>query len=530
MTKQYHFLLGFVAGILTLLISFLLRIFVTGVFIPELATQTFFSLIPGGLGAIAVGTLGVLAKYSTFVGAIVVNLILYGVFGMGLLEVSKKQLRKSHIKNTLQFSLIVYVFVLIVALTLLRLTEVLTQPISLDHLMITLLPPHLLFGLILSYFNEKIGSRTLHITKQPLTSDQKQRSRRNFLRIGILGTFAMIVSIYGLRRIFNRPVPPSTNQPPISTPDKDLLLKSEVTPNDLFFNVSINVISPTLDINEWRLQVTGLVNNPLTLTYETMRSMQAVERYSTLECISNSIGGGAIGTALWKGVPLRTFLEQAQVQPEAKFIVFRCLDGYDVGIPLERGLSSKTILAYEMNGVPLPFDHGYPLRASIPGIYGIMHAKWITEIELVDKTYLGFWQRKGWSNKAEVQTQSVIVTPGNSSIRNRFKELKSQSSRVVIGDKVLISGIAYAGDRGISNVEVSVDGGTTWNVAEFKEPLSEDSWVLWFLEWIPTTIGKYKIIVRAVDKTGALQIVKRQGSFPDGATGYHSVNIEVTES
>ncbi|MFQ5820627.1 MAG: hypothetical protein ACE5I5_11610, partial [Candidatus Heimdallarchaeota archaeon] len=167
MTKQYHFLLGFVAGILTLLISFLLRIFVTGVFIPELATQTFFSLIPGGLGAIAVGTLGVLAKYSTFVGAIVVNLILYGVFGMGLLEVSKKQLRKSHIKNTLQFSLIVYVFVLIVALTLLRLTEVLTQPISLDHLMITLLPPHLLFGLILSYFNEKIGSRTLHITKQP---------------------------------------------------------------------------------------------------------------------------------------------------------------------------------------------------------------------------------------------------------------------------------------------------------------------------------------------------------------------------
>jgi DMSO/TMAO reductase YedYZ molybdopterin-dependent catalytic subunit len=120
-----------------------------------------------------------------------------------------------------------------------------------------------------------------------------------------------------------------------------------------------------------------------------------------------------ISTAIWKGVRLKDLLEKAHVKPDAKYSVFRCADGYDVGIPLERGLFEGTILAYDMNETPLTSEHGYPLRAIVPGIYGMMNAKWMTEIELVDRVYEGYWQRKGWSNVAKYNTHSFIVIPGN---------------------------------------------------------------------------------------------------------------------
>jgi len=208
------------------------------------------------------------------------------------------------------------------------------------------------------------------------------------------------------------------------------------------------------------------------------------------------------------------------------YVVFRCNDGYDVGIPIERGLQEGTILAYEMNGATLPADHGFPLRALVPGLYGMHNAKWLTEIELVDKVYEGFWQRQGWSNKAEYQTHSTIVLPGEA-LRSRFSDLVP--SKVVRDSKVLIAGIAFAGDRGISMVEVSTDGGKSWEATKIKEPLSNNMWVLWATEWNPPAKGRYNITVRATDKTGKVQAGELQNSFPSGATGYHMVDITVEE-
>ena len=298
-------------------------------------------------------------------------------------------------------------------------------------------------------------------------------------------------------------------------------VRSELTPNDKFYRIDTNIIVPSVDANTWRLNLRGLVKNgPMQFTYDEIKTMTSVSEYATLECISDKIQGDLISTAHWKGVPLKSVLEKAQVLPEAVYVVFRCADGYDVGIPLDRGLMDGTILAYEMNGVPLPTEHGFPVRAIVPGLYGMMNAKWITDIELVDKVYEGFWQRRGWANNAKYQTRSKIVLPGDA-LRNRFEALSANIATP--GSKSPIAGLAFAGDRGISKVEVSTDGGNTWQTASLKDPLSRNSWVLWALEWIPQNKGKYNLVVRATDNYGNLQIAEITDIYPNGATGYHSV-------
>jgi hypothetical protein len=181
-----------------------------------------------------------------------------------------------------------------------------------------------------------------------------------------------------------------------------------------------------------------------------------------------------------------------------------------------------------MNGVPLPPEHGFPVRAIVPGLYGMMNAKWITDIELVDTVYEGFWQRRGWANNAKYQTHSKIVFPGDA-LRNRFEELSTTTTTnpAAIGSKSPIAGIAFAGDRGISKVEVSTDGGNTWQTASIKDPLSSNSWVLWALDWIPQNKGKYNIVVRATDKAGSIQTAEIRDNYPNGSTGYHSVEETV---
>jgi DMSO/TMAO reductase YedYZ molybdopterin-dependent catalytic subunit len=190
-----------------------------------------------------------------------------------------------------------------------------------------------------------------------------------------------------------------TRPPGFEDPRLTPLIDGVVTPTYLFYRIDINAIVPAIDAKDWNLTIRGLVdNNPLVINYEEIKSMTFVEEFATLTCVSKKIGGDLVSTALWKGVRLKDILSRAGVMPGVKYIVFRCSDGYDVGIPIESGMMDGTILAYEMNKAPLTNEHGYPVRAIVLGFYGMMHPKWITEIELVDRTYEGFWQRKGWTN------------------------------------------------------------------------------------------------------------------------------------
>jgi DMSO/TMAO reductase YedYZ molybdopterin-dependent catalytic subunit len=231
-------------------------------------------------------------------------------------------------------------------------------------------------------------------------------------------------------------------------------------------------------------------------------------------------------TALWKGIRLRDLISKAGVKPNVKYIVFRCSDGYDVGIPFENGMMDGTILAYDMNRSPLTNDHGYPIRAIVPGFYGMMNPKWITEIELVDKTYEGFWQRKGWTNEGIKNIYSSIVVPGSQPITDRFPHTVTDNS-FTVGKSIPIAGIAFSGDRGISKVEVSTDGGKTWKTAVVKDPLSQYTWVLWTSQFTSESKGAFDIVVRATDKTGQVQTSKLENPFPNGASGYNQIDLNI---
>src|ERR671923_701921 len=552
-----NFVLGLIAGSVALLVTAAFRIFAGGLFIPELASQTLFSLTPGQVESFSVETFGSLAKYAAFTTAIIVNLVLYGGLAILLHKIYIKLSNKSVIVNLIQLSFIPYLVMVAISAFLLQLNELLTRSSEIQYVLLFLLLPSVAYGRTLSYLFQR-GTVAKRVKPRKasaadieegggrknleLAADSRlpRISRREFITMAA-ATAGVAIFIFWARSFpFHSkssmptsspkiPLPPtSANIPAGSIFAEETLapfVASELTPNDKFYRIDTNLIVPSVDANAWRLNVRGLVRNgPLQFTYDELKTMPSTSEYATLECISDKIDGDLISTAYWKGVSLKSVLEKAQVLPEAIYIVFRCSDGYDVGIPLDRGLMDGTILAYEMNGVPLPAEHGFPVRAIVPGLYGMMNAKWITDIELVDTVYEGFWQRRGWANNAKYQTHSKIIFPGDA-LRNRFEELSTNS--VTVGSKSPIAGVAFAGDRGISKVEVSTDGGNTWQNTSIKDPISSNSWVLWALDWIPQNKGKYNIVVRATDKAGSIQTAEIRDNYPNGSTGYHSVEETV---
>jgi DMSO/TMAO reductase YedYZ molybdopterin-dependent catalytic subunit len=554
-----NFVLGLIAGSVALLVAAAFRIVAGGLFLPELASQTLFSLTPGEIESFSVETFGSLAKYGAFTAAIIVNLLLYGALAILLHKTYTKLSNKGLIINLIQLSFIPYFVMAAISAFLLQLNELLTGSSEIQYALLFLLLPNVAYGRTLSYLFQRatLGKRIEPRKasrpdvegeggKSPeLTADLRDLriTRKQFITMAA-ATVGVALFIFWARSFpfHSKPsMPVSSPDIPLPSPSASIpagsifaeqtlapFVASELTPNDKFYRIDTNIIVPSIDANTWRLNVRGLVRNgPLQFTYDELKAMPSTSEYATLECISNEIDGDLISTAYWKGVSLKSILEKAQVLPRAIYIVFRCSDGYDVGIPLDRGLMDGTILAYEMNGVPLPTEHGFPVRAIVPGLYGMMNAKWITDIELVDKIYEGFWQRRGWANAAKYQTHSKIVFPGDA-LRNRLVEESSSSANAVtVGNKSPIAGIAFAGDRGISKVEVSIDGGNTWQTASIKDPLSTNSWVLWALEWIPQNKGKYNIVVRATDKAGNVQTTEIRDPYPSGATGYHSVEENV---
>ena len=542
------FLVGLVGGAIAIAVSLALRTFFSAIFIPELASQTLFSLTPGEIESQAVETLGPIAKYSAFLGALTVNLIVYGSLGIIIYKLlSKSNSGNSYLPAAAISSAISYVAILIIYFVLLAIADIEIQSLSTQTIIIYFIPPQIAFGFSLAYFYKNIHPRpttvkpkdTLASAESTVSSISRvDQNRRLLLKAGLASVIVIPLLYLGLdnlllprertqsrlpleSQITSKPRPAGFEDPRLTA-----LLTSEITATDLFYRVDINPVPPTVDANSWRLVVNGLVSRPLTITYEQLKAMPSVPQIATLECISNKIANDFIGTAIWNGIKLKDLLEESGVKPNAKYIVFRCADGYDVGIPLERGFQEGSILAYGMNGETLDAKHGYPVRAIIPGLYGMMNPKWITEIELIDGIYEGYWQKKGWANNAQYNTHSYIVVPGNAPIRKNFRNLGSLN--IVVGEQIPIAGVAFAGDRGISRIQVSTDDGATWMDAKIKDPLSPYSWVIWATEINVANKDNNKIIVRATDKMGKVQTGEVREPFPSGATGYHMVDVQAS--
>ncbi len=285
-----------------------------------------------------------------------------------------------------------------------------------------------------------------------------------------------------------------------------------ITPTSEHYTVTQNVVDPMVNLAIWRLEVTGLVAKTGAYTYQELQNLPSTSRAVTLECIANGIGGHLISTAIWHGTTLRMLLDKhGGSLPGARYIAFYSVDGYSISLPLDEVLAVDPILAWRMNGAELPIRHGYPLRAVIPGRFGEENPKWLTRIELTNHFVGGLYADQGWYN-GPLHTITRIDRP---------------TGHIPFNHSIEIGGIAFAGNRGIEKVEVSVDGGISWNPAKLNPPLSEDSWVLWTSQWTPILPGRYTIVARATDDTGQVQTSQKQGTVPNGATGYHTVIVQV---
>jgi DMSO/TMAO reductase YedYZ molybdopterin-dependent catalytic subunit len=286
-----------------------------------------------------------------------------------------------------------------------------------------------------------------------------------------------------------------------------------VTSNDDFYRIDTALVVPQVAPNEWRLRIHGRVRKPITLTFDQLLARPMIERYITLACVSNEVGGGLISNARWLGVRVNDLLAEADPEPGADQVVSRSVDGFTAGTPTEVLRDGRdAILAVGMNGVPLPIEHGFPVRMVVPGLYGYVSAtKWLAELELTRfDDFDAYWIRRGWAAKAPIKLQSRIDTP----------------VRRASAGAVMVGGVAWAQHVGVSAVEVRVDEGS-WQQARLYDVPSADTWVQWTLNWNATP-GKHTLTVRAVDAAGRPQDETGRPVLPDGATGLHSVEVQVS--
>jgi len=290
-----------------------------------------------------------------------------------------------------------------------------------------------------------------------------------------------------------------------------------ITPNELFYCVTKNVVDPKVNVDLWHLEVNGLVQNRATWRFQDLVGFPAREQQTTLMCISNGLDAGLISNAIWKGIPLRDLLDQAVPLSNAARVRLHGVDNYTDTIPLEKAMKPTTLLAYEMNGVPLPHRHGFPLRVIVPGYFGEKHVKWLTRIELTDADAKGFYETQGWGPD--------FITPTRSRI-----DLPDHESRFSIGElqqPIEVKGMAYGGDRGISRVELSFDDGKSWRDADIYYAGGDLAWSLWKTDWQPDAAGDFVLVVRATDGEGDVQEWEEDRSWFSGVTGFHKIVAHV---
>jgi DMSO/TMAO reductase YedYZ molybdopterin-dependent catalytic subunit len=291
--------------------------------------------------------------------------------------------------------------------------------------------------------------------------------------------------------------------------------RPELTPVEDHYRIDISSRPPVIDGATYKLPITGLVDNPLELSLEQIRQYESMEQYITLACISNPIAGSLISTQKWTGVSFQKILADAGLQSNARYLRIFSADSFDETVAIDLIMQDERImLTYDWDDQPLPERNGFPLRIYIPNHYGMKQPKWITEIQVVEGYEDGYWVRRGWDRDAFMMATSVIdVVAADQAYED------NGTTYIPIG------GIAHAGDRSISTVEVRVDDGD-WQQAELRDPLSDKTWVIWRYEW-PFVEGRHTFYVRCVDGDGEAQIEQPRGTHPSGATGIHSVNRQI---
>lgn len=307
-----------------------------------------------------------------------------------------------------------------------------------------------------------------------------------------------------------QPLPPVARGLETSYPD----LSPFVTPTADFYRVDTNLTAPIVDVGSWSLTIDGDVKNKLSLSFDDLSKMNVVEHDITLTCVSNEVGGSLVGSARWLGVPLKDLLDRVGVGSKADQILSTAVDGFTISTPLKAALDGRNaIVAFGMNGHPLPRNHGFPVRLIVPGLYGYVGStKWLQKLTLT--TYAAqqaYWTKRKWAIDAPIKLSSRVDTP------RPLSTIKPGTTA--------IAGVAWAQPDGVAKVEVRVDGGA-WQEAKIGPSAGEEYWRQWFLPW-DAKRGAHSIAVRATNKRGEVQTSTRATPFPAGSSGIQEVVVTV---
>jgi DMSO/TMAO reductase YedYZ molybdopterin-dependent catalytic subunit len=319
------------------------------------------------------------------------------------------------------------------------------------------------------------------------------------------------VTVERLKVVLPRPVSPAPPVPAAVSVGVEGVAPF-ITPTPDFYRIDTALVIPQVDSSDWSLSVTGYVDRPLTLTYADLLARPMIERAATIACVSNEVGGDLIGTAMWLGCRLDDLLAEAGIQSRADQVVGVSVDGFTAGFPTALLDGRDAMVVVAMNGEPLTSKHGFPARLIVPGVYGYVSAtKWLREIRLSRfDEFEGYWIPRGWAAEAPIKTQSRIDGPRS-------------GARLDAGSPTAIAGVAWAMLRAVTKVEVQVDDGA-WQEAELGDEYADTTWRQWKLAWTPEP-GDHTIRVRATDSDGATQTDLIADVAPDGATGWHAVNV-----
>lgn len=542
--RRQPFKVGFTAGLLAGVVAtgvmLLLSVTVGGISLPEVFGSELTALMPASMFDYLHQTIGGDAKHYLFYGILVGQCLVFALSG-GLYTVAVDRIT---IRLKREYEQIPAYHGVLLALILWLLTGLVLLPltgggvfgaalaIGMTDTMLSLAIVGIVFGAICIYSQNWLASRLGAIDTSTGSNEEKTIARRRILQgglvvagIGLLGVGAWRFIVGGVGAVSvpvarltqnfkSKIVPPPTPNYGTIAPVPNL--SPEITSNDQFYIVSKNLFAdPTVDAGPWRLTVTGAVEQPLTFTYQNLLAQPVYQQYEAMMCISNEVGGQYMSNALWEGVRLQDLLTQAGVKAGAIKVVFYAVDDYSDSILLEKAMEPTTLIAVRMNGVTLPQGHGFPARVLVPGIYGMKHCKWLTRIDVVNQDYQGYWEQRGWGDAAPIRLTSRIDTPFT-------------GSTVAVNKLTYIAGVAFSGNKGISEVDVSLDAGQSWQRATLKQPLSNLTWVLWELPWQPETPGDYTVLVRAVDLEGNVQDPHEEPPAPNGSSGYHAIDISVS--